>query len=86
MKIQGAIIKEQGITFGIIIVKKYVVESLTKSNKTINDFSGFFDNIPLILMTQDAFGTPIYRGRKDIVNFISSLHISQIPWREYTVS
>jgi len=85
MKIHGAVIKEQGVTFAIVIVKQYIINSLTESKKTNSAFSSIFGNIPLVLMAQDATGVPTYRGRRDIVNFLSNVLISQIPWREYTI-
>ncbi|MBN2435896.1 MAG: hypothetical protein JXK07_11590 [Spirochaetes bacterium] len=86
MKIQGAVIKEQGVTFGIVVTKKHIVDSKTESEKAFRAFNGVFGNIPIVLMGQDSRGIPKYRGRRDIVNFLANVHISQIPWKEYTVS
>ncbi|MCG9699491.1 hypothetical protein L1D19_05015 [Vibrio natriegens] len=86
MKFQGAVIKEQGVTFAIVVVKKYVIDSVSESEKTISAFSHHFPGMPVTLMAQDSRGRATYRGRNDIVKFLASLHPSQIPWREYTVS
>lgn len=85
-KIQGAIIKEQGITFAIVIVKSHVLNSQTESQNAAESFSSIFPGVPIILMAQDSRGVPTYWGRKDIVKFLANVHISQIPWKEYTVS
>lgn len=84
MKIQGAVIKEQGITFAIVVVRMQVVNSQSQSEEAIQSFSTLFPGMPIVLMVQDSRGTPKYRGRKDIVNLLANLHISQIPWKEYT--
>ncbi len=84
MKVQGAVINEQGITFAIVIVKMHVVNSATSSNDAIQSFSSLFPSMPITLMAQDSNGIPNYRGRKDIVNFLANIHPSQIPWNEYT--
>lgn len=86
MKIQGAVIKEQGVTFAIVIVKMYVLNSQSQSKDAIRSFSFLFPGMPIILMAQDSRGVPKYLGCKDIVKFLVNLHISQIPWKEYTVS
>ncbi|MEZ9649766.1 hypothetical protein [Vibrio lentus] len=86
MKFQGAVIKEQGITFAIVVVKKYVVDSAFESEKTINAFMHHFPGMPVTLMAQDSRGRATYRGRDDIVKFLANLHPSRIPWREYSVS
>lgn len=84
MKVQGAVIKEQGLTFAIVVVKRHIVDSQTQSGEAINSFSHLFPGMPIVLMAQDSRGIPKYRGRKDIVNFLANIHPSQIPWKEYT--
>ncbi|MGZ8941203.1 MAG: hypothetical protein ACXW00_00345 [Methylobacter sp.] len=86
MKIQGAVIKEQGVSFAIVIVKQFVIQSQIEFQKTATAFSNYFPGMPIVLMAQDSRGIPTYRGRKDIVNFLANLHPSQIPWKEYTFS
>jgi len=46
--------------------------------------SSLFPGMPVVLMAQDSRGKPKYWGRKDIVNFLANIHMSQIPWKEYT--
>jgi len=84
MKIQGAVIKEQGITFAVTAVKKHILSSQMQCQETAQSFQPLFPGIPIVLMGQDSRGTPTYWGRKDIVNFISNVHPSRIPWKEYT--
>ena len=89
MKITGAIIKEQGVTFGIIVVK----QSVTASNSEADEFRSWarsrlaeFSGLPLILASQDARGRFSYQGKPDIVSFLASVSSGRIPWREYTYS
>lgn len=84
MRIQGAVVKEQGVTFAIVIVKKHVVDSQHQSEEAISSFMHLFPGMPLVLMAQDPRGIPKYRGRKDLVNFLANVHPSQIPRKEYT--
>lgn len=84
MKLQGAVLKEQGQTFAIVVVKKHIVDSQFESEKAINAFMHYFPGMPVTLMAQDSRGRAKYRGRKDIVNFLTSIHPSQITWKEYT--
>jgi hypothetical protein len=86
MKLQGAVIKEQGVTFAIVTVKQFVIQSEMEFQKAVSAFSRYFSGMPIILMAQDSRGIPTYRGRKDIVNFLANINISQIPWKEYTFS
>ena len=86
MRLQGAIIKEQGITFAVVIVKHHVVNNSSEANEAIASFQPLFTGIPLVLMAQDSRGTPTYYGRRDIADFMANVPISSIPWQEYTVS
>ncbi len=83
MQLEGAIIKEQGQNFAIVIVKSHVLNSSEKDN-AMQQFSKYFPGMPIILMAQNSSGVPTYYGRKDIVAFLSKLQISQIPWKKFT--
>ncbi|HNP51296.1 MAG TPA: hypothetical protein PKJ85_05805 [Nitrosomonas nitrosa] len=83
-KIQGAVIKEQDVTFAITVVKKHILNSQMQCQQAAQSLQPLFPGIPIVLMGQDIHGTPSYWGRKDIVNFIKNVHPSRIPWKEYT--
>lgn len=86
MRIQGALIKEQGVTFAIAIVKPSVLQSSNECENARMSFRGFFPNVPIILMAQDGRGMPTYQGRRDIVDFLARVPLHAIPWKEYTLS
>ena len=85
MTFQGAVIQEQGITFAVVIVKKYVIDSSAEANQTIAAFQPVFPGLPVVLMAQDYQGTPTYYGRQDIARFLASVPLEAIPWKQYTV-
>lgn len=88
MQIEGAIIKEQGITFGIVIVRSHVLNNSSESESIRRQVSriDIFSRIPIILMAQDSRGIPTYQGRPDIVKFLASIDFRRIPWKKYTIS
>ena len=86
MKIQGAVVREQGVDFAVVVVRPGVLTSPTQRSEAQRGFSGLFPGLPLILMAQDARGTPTYWGRPDIVKFLASVPMHAIPWREYSVN
>jgi len=86
MQFQGALIKEQNITFAVVVVKSYVLDSIHASDNARHSFMPAFPGLPIILMAQDHDGTPIYQGRKDIASYLAQLHISQIPWTTYNIN
>ena len=86
MKFQGAVIKEQGVTFAIVIVKKSVIDNPSEAMKTIQSLQPLFPGIPVILMAQDARGVPTYYGKQDIARFMARIPLQAIPWKEYTTT
>jgi hypothetical protein len=86
VKFQGSVVKEQGVTFAIAIVKPHVLNNSIEANKVARSFAPIFGFIPIILMAQDHRGVPTWYGRRDIVNFLKNVSIQAIPWKEYTLN
>jgi len=86
MRFQGSVIKEQGVTFGIVIVKPYVLNNNSEKEQMQIFGQRAFGMIPIILMAQNSRGIPTYYGRKDIVNFLSHISINRIAWKEYSIA
>ena len=85
MRIQGAVIREQSVTFAIVVVKKHVIDNSNQANEAIGSFQPIFPGLPIVLMAQDSHGRPTYYGRRDISRFLSRVPVRAIPWREYTL-
>lgn len=85
MKFEGAVVEEQNTTFAVVVVKEHVVQNQHERNQAIAMFQPVFPGLPVVLMAQDFSGTPTYYGRRDIADFLASVPVSSIPWREYTI-
>lgn len=85
MHFDGAVIKEQGVTFGIVIVKSSVLDSPTRTDEMMEFGVRAFGPMPIILMAQDLRGRPTYKGRTDIVKFLANVNPARIPFRRYTI-
>lgn len=86
MRFQGAVIKEQGQTFAVVVVKSHVVQNRLAASDAIRAFSPTFGGLPVVLMAQDGRGRPTYFGRPDIARFLSRTPLGAIPWKEYTIN
>lgn len=86
MRIQGAVIEEQGVTFAIVVIKKHVVDNTFSADEAIDNFSHLFPGLPLVLAAQDYSGRFTYYGRSNITRFLASIDARRIPWQEYMVS
>lgn len=84
MQFEGALIREQGVEFAIVIVKKFVLDSSARASELAGKFRLHFGR-PVILMAQDSCGVPSYLGRRDLVKFLANLPMNAIPWRRFTV-
>lgn len=83
MKIRGSVIIEQGVTFAVVVVSPLVTNYSSRAVRVRHSLARFFRNMPIILMSLDKNGSPHYYGRKDIVQFLQSIRLEQIPWKEY---
>jgi len=83
MQFDGALLKEQGVTFAIVVVKPHVLNSTIESDNARRSFMSVFSGVPIILMAQNSRGVPTYQGRTDIVRFLSKVSPSRIPWKRY---
>lgn len=85
MRIQGAVIREQGRTFAVVVVKPHVVQNRAAAANAIQSFTPIF-GVPVVLMAQDGRGRSTFYGRSDIAQFMSGVPLSAIPWQEYTIN
>lgn len=83
MRFQGALVKEQGVNFAIVVVKQHVLQSRTQREAARRGFSSAFPGVPVVLMAQDSRRTPTYSGRPDLVRFLANIPMQAIPWKEY---
>ena len=88
MQIDGAILKEQGVTFAIVVVEPHVIQSQSRANDMRQSISTIadFQELPIILASQDTKGIFTYQGDGNIVKFLAAIDASMIPWKHYSVS
>lgn len=84
-KIYGSVIIEQGVTFAIVVVSPIVTNYTSRIVRVRQQLQYFFPNMPIILMSQEKDGTPHFYGRRDIVEFLKTIRLDQIPWKEYHI-
>jgi hypothetical protein len=84
LQFDGAKITEQGVTFGIVIVKPHVLHDASRQVNVRQLGTHAFGPIPIVLMAQNARGVPTYQGRRDLVRFLSRIYVRQIPWKRFS--
>jgi hypothetical protein len=82
----GAVIREQGVTFGVMVVRQHALNDLSRRDSLVAEASRVFGGIPTVLMAQDASGGARYYGRRDIVDFMANVPLSAVPWKRYRLA
>ena len=86
MTSEGAVVKEKGVTFAVVVVKEAVLSTPVEAQRLANGFQSAFPGVPIVLMAQDNRGVPSYYGRKDIAAFLARIPLRAIPWKKYTLN
>lgn len=86
MQFEGAVIREQGVTFAVVVVKKHVIDSPHVAQQTIGGLGRAFPGLPVVLVGQDSAGRAAWFGRQDIARFMARTPLSAIPWRRYNMN
>ncbi len=81
----GAVISEQGVRFGLLVVKPQVLHNQTAQNQMRRFGAKAWGRLPIVLMAQDGGGVPTYNGRPDIVRFLANIDMRRIPFKRWTV-
>lgn len=84
MTFEGAVIREQGVTFAVVVVQRHILDNRFRAGEAIAAFQPHFPGLPVVLMGQDASGNATYFGRTDIARFLAGVPVGAIPWRRYT--
>lgn len=84
MMFDGAIVREQGVTFGLVVVKSHVLNSQAEANALIADYQRIMNVAFVLLMAQDKGASPTYYGRPDLITFLGSFDMTRLRWRKYT--
>jgi hypothetical protein len=85
MSFYGAVIREQGVTFALVVVKHHVVQSRFEAARAITSFEPCFPGLPIVLVGQGSRGAATYFGRPDIARFMARVPMSAVPWKTYTI-
>ena len=77
---QVALIREQGVEFGVVVVQDSVIDNPQERESLLRWWTVHLQR-PIALM-----GGRRHRsyGRRDIVDWLSNVHPSQLPWRQMT--
>lgn len=83
-KLTAAIVREQGVTFAVAIMKDHVLADPSQARNQTQAVALAL-GCPLVVLMGER-NRRLYGNRRDVVNFVSRLHPSQLPWREYTLA
>lgn len=85
MQCYGAVIRDHGVNFAVVIVKPGVLRTPQEAVKAQVAFAPAFRGMPVVLMAQDEKGVPSFHGRQDLVGFLRDVNLDYLKWRVYTL-
>jgi hypothetical protein len=74
---QFAVIKEQGVTFVIVVVKAYVIQSTIQAQNTRAALEREYGCSVVLWGDDDRYRY----GNPNLVNFLANVSSDRIPWR-----
>lgn len=80
-RVQFARLREQDITFGVVVVKDHVIDLQQDANDAVSYWSRQL-GCPTVLLGARRH---TYYGRTDIVRFLKNISLDRIPWREANI-
>ncbi len=86
MQVTAAVVREQGTTFAIVLVRPHVISNSHEASDAVAAFTPVFGGVPVVLMAQDGRGRPTYYGRPDIARFMSHVPLQAVRWKRYTIN
>jgi hypothetical protein len=86
MTFEAALVREQGQTFAVVVVRQGTIDNRPEANRLQASFAPVFDHVPIVLMEQNSRGTPTYLGRRDIVDFLANIDFRRLPWKQWTLN
>ena len=90
MKLTYSVIKHningKDIIFAIVIVNSLITNYTTRIIQCRNELSQFFPHMSIILMSYNKNQQYRFYGRKDIVDFLQTIELKQIPWKTLIIS
>lgn len=83
----GAAFQIRGQRFIVVIVRRRIASSLRRSTPIIEKLTKAFQNLPVVLVAQDARGhRVVFRGPDNLVHMIRWLSDREYPWQEFRFS
>ena len=82
-QLHAAVVREQNITFVVAMMKDHVLNNPTMADQQIQAVASALGCSLVVLMGE---GNRKLRGnRKDVVDFVSRIHPSRLPWKTWTI-
>lgn len=85
MKVDAALIREQGVSFVVVAVKQTAMTAVNR-DQVVSKFGAMWGGVPAVLMAQTRGRPATFYGRPDLVRFIRAIPVERLPWRSWTAA
>lgn len=83
MKVQGAVLEEQGIRFAIFKVEKEIFDVPGRARDKMISIQRQFPDMAVVFVSKEPGKTPSFFGRPDIVKMMMTANLDDVEWKEY---
>jgi hypothetical protein len=85
MQFKGAVIREQGVTFAVVLVNR---DGLLPGRREIvqEEATRLFGGLPVVVAGSAGGGRVSYWGRRDIAGFMARVPVEAVPWKVYATT
>jgi hypothetical protein len=83
MKVQGAVLEEEGIKFAVFKVEKDIFEVPGRARDKMISIQRQFPDMAVIFMSKEPGKAPSFFGRPDIIRIMTAANMDDVEWKEY---
>ena len=82
-QLHAALVREQNVTFAVAMMKDHVLNNPSTADQQIRAVAEAL-GCPLVVLMGER-NRKLRGNRKDVVDFVSRIDPSRLPWKRYTV-
>ena len=80
----AALVTEQNVTFAVALMKDHVLNNPSLADEQIQAVALAL-GCPLVVLMGER-NNKLRGNRRDVVDFVASIHPSRLPWRKYNLA
>lgn len=85
MQIKGTVIKNDIMPFALVWSQYEDLRSANSRTAFLDACKPHFETLPIILMSEDSYGNPIYFGDTKLIKWLENQKCLAVKWENYGI-